>query len=462
MAAGDIAVYREATGGDVITHASNPGPNFDHDFDTTVREDGIYSKSGSVITLGEAGHYLAFANSRYRIDPAGGGRHELSNRLVLEGAETDNGWSQAYTRDASGANDNAAFSAAILDAALDDTLVFRVNQTGGTFGGALTREANAAGLQLLKLDDSWSYCRLSKSTNQSAPTSATFGNAVTWNVQDELDTADFSHTSGSATITLDTIGHYLILCNVHFQTTGGGDRHEWNIRLALEGTEIEGTRGEAYARENTCDNGTAVIGIVIETTAVDQDLVVETNRTSGASGDSVILAGQTAISIAKLEDSANYIRLEDSGSDSLNPASETAFGWDTELEVDAASWIHPVTDSRMEVDTDGDFLFLGCMWSDLSATRAVPWRRWRLNDTTTYQYGSVAGYGRNSGANNVGGLCGLMANDLSDGDFIELTGTAIATNTGSTAADFKGIQGVDIASLFPAAAARNRLHVISG
>ncbi|MDA7649469.1 hypothetical protein N8580_03945 [Akkermansiaceae bacterium] len=63
---GEVAIYTEATGTDVLTTA-----DFIHDFDTNDREDsGSFTRSGADITLNRPGHYLAIYNTRFDSDAA--------------------------------------------------------------------------------------------------------------------------------------------------------------------------------------------------------------------------------------------------------------------------------------------------------------------------------------------------------------------------------------------------------
>ena len=94
--AGEIAIYTEATGTDVLTTA-----DLIHDFDTNDREDaGIFTRSGADITLNRAGHYLAIYNSQFNGAPQAGTeeRVEIQSYLTLAGAAQPTGWSQGFIR----------------------------------------------------------------------------------------------------------------------------------------------------------------------------------------------------------------------------------------------------------------------------------------------------------------------------------------------------------------------------
>ena len=95
---GDIAIFRETTGGDDV-----PTTDFAHDFDTPVRADGVYSLNGggnTDIRL-SAGHHLVLYSSRF--DSSGGSnRSEVQSQLTLDGSALPVGWSQGYIRRTSG------------------------------------------------------------------------------------------------------------------------------------------------------------------------------------------------------------------------------------------------------------------------------------------------------------------------------------------------------------------------
>ena len=188
---GDIAIYREAVGTDSITTA-----NFDHDWDTTVTESSTsfnLNVDNTQIEL-QSGHYAVMYGTR--LDSTGGvKRSEFQTQLQLNGASLPIGWSQGFMSRTSGANEVITAGGGIIDVATDDhALVLRTFRTDVNSKALAQRAAGASGISLLKLDDTWDYLRLSRSTTQTGPTGATWVD-VQYNRQDEYDTGAFTHST---------------------------------------------------------------------------------------------------------------------------------------------------------------------------------------------------------------------------------------------------------------------------
>jgi hypothetical protein len=180
---------------------------------------------------------------------------------------------------------------------------------------------------------------------------------------------------------------------------------------------------------------------------------VEVNRGDGTQAWTINHDGEatpstvsrTAITIVKLPNSADYIRLDDSGTDDMNPSSLTAMGWNTENEKDT-SFTH--TDNQIQVNEDDDYLFFTTLYADAAGVTRPVWNQtWRINGSGNTYYGQTGNYNRNSGANDTGNWSGIIFPDLVDTDYIEVVTRANGA-TGVVAADRKGVQGVRISSLF--------------
>ena len=443
---GDIAIFTEAGGADVITTSV-----FDHDWDTTVRTSAPYTlDSNGGVVLGEGGHYLVMYNSRF--DDQNGGnsgsqRVEIQSQLNLAGGDLPVGWSQGYIRGDSGQFETVTAGGGIIDANASDVLTLRSFRTDSTTAANRTieREPGAAGIQLIKLDDGWDYLRLSRGTNQTGPTNETFID-VTYDSQDELDAGSFGHVGGSGDITLKTAGHYLVLANTYFRNTGTS-RTNLVQRLTLDGALVDGSFTNVYERgSQSTQDGAASIGMIIETTAADQILNVEAAKDDGTNTTN-ILAGRTAVTIVKLPDEGDYIRLTDGSSQDLNPAATTALTWDTQVELDADGFSRAGSEITAE-ETD-DYLFLTAFGDQAGGEtgRAYPWQRWRDGSGTLYDYGQGGMFHRNSGGSHwAGGWSGLLIG-LDDGNSVEVVTEAIGAGGGVTA-EHMGLQGVRIGSLF--------------
>ena len=448
---GDVAIYREATAGDAVTTAV-----YTNDWDTTVREDSssFNLDSGSNIEL-KAGRYLVMYGIRWDAT-SGTLRSVIHSKLNLDGADLSIGWSQGYIRRTNSADQAYNSGGGIINVASDDdVLLLQSFRTDANGGAGVGRVAQSSGIMLLKLDDEWDYLRLGKSAQQAVAT--TDWEEVTYNVQDEVDTGSFGHTSGSSDITLKTAGHYLVIANTYFGTTDtASDRTSFQHRLTLDTVEIEGTRTTVYIRGNTDSNeiyeGAASLGTIIETSSANQVLNVEFDREDGTNAYSVnrddagSTVQRTGLTIVKLPDDADYIRLEDSGTDNLNPTALTDYGWDTEQERDAASFSH--SDSEIEVEVDGDYLFMTANHADAASLARTVWTQgWRINNGSMLPYGRSGNYNRDSGADDTGNWSGIILDDLSANDKVETPGVAIGA-TGTAANDFKGLQAVRIDTMF--------------
>ena len=454
-ASGDIAIYREATAGDTITTA-----NFDHSWDTTVREDSIYSTTtASSIALNEEGHYLVMYGSRFDQTFVSTSRTQVQTHLVLDGSPLPAGWSTGYSR-AQSATDLEQFTSggAIISASSSDVLLLRSFRTDGTTGITMTRAANTTGIHLLKLNDDLDYIRLRKSGTQTGPNSATLV-AVTYDTQDELDTGSFTHSTSTnpENITLKTAGHYLVMANTYgsYVSTARTMVHQ---RLTLDGSDIDGTITTTYFRGSNNGNnileGAVSTGVIIETTDADQVLNVELNRPSGTEAwtinqdQAAATVDRTAITIVKLPDSADYIRLDDTGTDAMNPTALTPLGWDTEDEKDTAAFTHSTsTDpSRIEVEVTDDYLFLSTLYCAACGVARGVWNQgWTIDDGPLISYGQTGNFDRNSGVVNSGNWSGIIFDNLAANSYIQVEAQALG-NTGAIGADVKGVQGVRLGS----------------
>lgn len=441
---GEIAIYREATGTDALTTA-----NFDHDWDTTVRENtDVYAlnANGYDIELA-AGHYLVQYSARFD-DPGNDGnqRSEVQSHLVVNGSDADIGWSQGFTRRQDNDYELITSGGGIIEVASDgDTISLRSFRTDAE-SDTLQREPDTAGIQLLRLNSDWDYLRLSKSANASI-SSTTFTD-VTYDQQDEQDSDSFSHSGGD--ITLKTAGHYLVYANTYFQFSSQttDNRSAYEQQLTLAGSLIEGSKTTVYLRGNAdsdsaCD-GSAAIGTIIETTNANQTLNVEVRKEFSGAEDADILAGRTAVTIVKLPDDGDYIRLDDSGTDAFNPSSG-GMGWDTELELDAGGFTH--SDSQVGAAVDDDYLFFTALYDDDDGNQRIKWwQQWRVNGTDTKKWGSTGRYSRNNENQANGNYSGIIL-DLTSGDYVEVISSQLG-NGGTMQAVEKGLQGVRIGSIF--------------
>lgn len=463
-AAGDFAIYRETIGLENI-----PVGSTDLAWDTNVSTSGTITKQvGNIdFAANETGHYLMM----YSVPTAsssGSNRSEIQSWIRLN--NTTNlayGRGQAYIRRANSNFEGYNQGAAILDLNATDTVRVQMGRTDSN-SATVQRRANKAGVMFLKLDDTWNYLRSRPSSNQSFDTT-TFTD-VNWGIDDELDAGGFSRTG--ADITLQEAGHYLVTFNIDATHSSGWVRVNDEARLVLDGTEIDGTRVTTYMRgsNGTNDGVMSYVGI-IETTSPNQILKVQVRRDSSfnTTGHSIV-AADSGITIAKLPDTADYVRLGEIGGGQDLSTTRTNITWDENLEVDATSFAHSnVTNpERIDIQQDGDYLFLHSVYNartdSSNGPREASFLEWQIAGGTPYPYGSSGSYNRasNDGSgitNSSGSAGGIIADGLTSAQAIVLTQINEATNnTASYQADRMAIQGVNIASLFSASSAINQIH----
>ncbi|MFT7302836.1 MAG: hypothetical protein ACI8UZ_001674 [Akkermansiaceae bacterium] len=449
--AGEVAIYSEATGADVITTF-----DFTHDFDTSDREDaGSFTRAGADITLNRDGHYLAIYDSRFNGAPQAGTeeRVEVQSCLNLAGTKLPIGWSQGFIRRQQGHLDAITTGMAVIEATANDVLQLQSFRTDTTTIGSVTRFAGDTAIQLVKLDDvNMSYARLSLAANQTGPAVNGAAVKVVYDTNDELDTG-FSYASGN--LTLADAGKYLVIANTYI--VGYNNRHGFIQELTLDGTAISGTRTNIYLRgSQSTIEGAAAIGTIIETTAANQVLSV-LGELDGGSGVTNFIADRCGLTVVKLPSAAagtsmvdpDFIRLSHSANQNVNATADIIF--DTQSELDA-EFAHSPNSSDITVATGGDYLFLGSFYgADDGAARGLPNLGWAINGTRLNR-GQSGRYTRNTGPPEFGNTLGLVASGLAASDQIKMVTRALAAG-GTNNANPMALQGVRLASLFTSAAA---------
>ncbi|MDB4282466.1 VCBS domain-containing protein [Akkermansiaceae bacterium] len=457
---GEVAIYTEATGTDVLTTA-----DFIHDFDTNDREDsGSFTRSGADITLNRPGHYLAIYNTRFDSDAANANtnnqRVEIQSHLTVAGSTLANGWSQGIIRRQNNQAETITSGIALIEAAASDVLQLHSFRTDTTTVGSASRAANASAIQLIKLDEiNMSYARLSLAANQAGPTNAT-AVKVAYDTTDELD-AGFTHST-PGDLTLVGAGKYLVMANTYLQ--GATNRTSLVQSLTLNGSPISGSTTTAYLRGISTQNnneGAAAIGMIIDATA-GQVLSVEGLQDVGDAGGLAgmnYIGGRCALTVVKLPSLADgtadadpdFLRIRHLANQNVNTATDTALIFDTNDEVDAAGFTHAVSASTVAVQQDGDYLFLGSVYSaDDGTQRGYASQGWSINGAARLAIGQTGRYTRNlQGADQFGNFGGLIASGLTTNDTVEWVSIALG-NTGTNDANPVALQGVRISSLFTA------------
>jgi len=438
---GDFAVYRESTANETITTTAT-----DQTWDTTVTQGSGFTIDGGRVNvdLSLAGHYLVMYNSSFL--EATGRRFETQNWLSLGGSIIPYGQSTGYIRRSGGTNESWQFGAAIIEATAGQDIKVVAQRTDDETATP-NRQANSSGLMVLKLPDTWNFARIREAGGGQVFTSTSF-TAVTWDTNDELDTGSFTHTGDTDQITLVEAGHYMVTANVHLQTTGT-TRTSFQMRLTLDGTEINGTRTTFYPRGSDSNHDHRGVFAGIINVSSNDVLRFEIAKETGS--NATMITSGSGITIAKLPETADYVRLGKTNTQAVD-GTDDPITWNQSLEVDSGSFSH--SSNLVNIDQDGDYLFFSTYYASKPSTvdtRLYPHWEWRKTGTK-YQYGSSGKYNRGNGSLICGNSLGIIASGLLDTDNIDVVNTDEGTGTDATLvfeANRMGLQGVRIASLLP-------------
>jgi len=448
-------VYRDAAWWENITTTPQT-----LSWDTEVSENiAIPAVSGDTnFDLSDGGHYLIM----YSIPVISSGWNDRSEALswlrLDDTTDQVYGRASSYIRRIDGDSDGYHEWAAILDVAAGTDVGVQIQKTD-THNATIQRTPWRSGINILKLDDAWNYARLRLATNQTVTTS---WQDVGISIEDELDTVGFTRAGDD--LTLIDQWHYLVTYNA-WVTTTSGDRTNNELRLTLWWTEIEATRTSLYVRwQQWWNDGVASYVGIIETTAPNQILNLQVQRESTTAwANNLLQTGSTGLTIAKIPDSADYVRIWEAiwGQD-MTTTTNTAITFDTSIEEDTASFDHDdVNREEIGISQDGDYMFLHNVYNDRSGTangpREAPFLEWEL-DGIALEYGTSWSYNRqsndgnpNSVMNSSSSSAGIIIPNLTSANRVELVETNEAANGSAVYSEERiWVQWVNLDTLFTA------------
>lgn len=448
-AEGDFAIYREATGLELITTALAT-----HAWDTTVTQGTGFSMNGAstTVTLSDVGHYLVMYNLGVEAN-TGTKLNEIQSLIDVNGTNSVYGRSSCTVTRSNGQNACWMNGAAIIETTASNQTVSVESQLSDTSGASIRRRAGESGLMLLRLDELFTYARYREAGGGQTFNATGFATVLLDN-NDEQDTG-FSRTNGD--ITLSEAGHYLVTMNVAFTSATNKNRNV-QTRLTLNGYELPGTRVTAFMEgTNSAVDGTASWMGIIEATTTNQVLRIEGACEGDSCGSVSNVGGQTGITLAKLPDTAHYIRLNEIGGGQAVDGTNAPVTWDSQDEINSSSFSHSTSSntSRITLAADGDYLFFSNFFASRGVTTGVmsPHWRWRLN-AGVQTYGSFGRllYGDNgpNGTFTSGSAGGFIASNASLNDYFELANTDESTSADASAtfqANRMGVQAVRIDTL---------------
>lgn len=443
------SVHRDAGWWEAITATAQ---TLSWDTAVAINSEILINGANNSFDLSAWGHYLVMYSIPVQ-STSWFNRSEIQSWLELNSSTAiPYSYSSAYIRRVDGDFEWYLEGSAVIEAAAGDDIDVKI-QRSNTNTSWVSRSANRSGINILKLDDSWDYARLRPASAQGITTS---WENVNVSVSDELDTAWYSLSWNDVTLT--QTGKYLVSYNVWAITTGS-DRTNNEVRLILDGAEIDATRSTAYVRaQEGSFTGISSFVWIIETSSINQVLNLQIRRESTLAGTTNnTIPSKSWLTITKLPDSADYVRVWESGGgqDISNIASALSF--DTTIEQGSSLQHDAVVNSQIQVQSAGDFLMLHSIYNTRTGTsnlsRENPYLRWRVgwNDVG---YGTSWSYNRHS--NDADGITSSSASSawvilswVWAGDIIELIQQNEASNGEAVyEAERMGIQWVNLLSLF--------------
>jgi hypothetical protein len=172
-------------------------------------------------------------------------------------------------------------------------------------------------------------------------------------------------------------------------------------------------------------------------------------------GGSLSTQSEGHLIAVKLPSTIEAISVHDStGGDSFDTTG-TNLGYDTQNFIDTDTFTHSTSTNPhlIEVDVDGDYLFLGSIlgYRSSGTKRYANIFEW-VKSATVYKYGSFGTYSRGSDALTTGCAGGTVIPNLVDGNSIYLQMLKESTQTADppdTVADGVGVSGFLLSSLAP-------------
>jgi hypothetical protein len=453
---GKIAMYRAAAASETITTSV-----FKNTWDTTVRQDNIYSLSTNTDVLLSTGYYAIMYGVRFDRTNTNNNASAAQSGLVMSSSTLSIGWATADMRSNGGSFKGYTSGGGIVKVTTDNTPLYVESfRTDSNAAAPVTRAGGTSGIQVLRLDSTWNYARLSRATKQTGPTSANW-TTVNYDREDEIDTRVYSHTTGSGLLTLKDAGHYLVFANTYGSITSTANSDsQVDGKLTLNGYDLPGSFTTMHFRANTNDHtreGAVSLGMIIQATTTNEILKVQLKRSVGTASWTIdsdqngTYVDRTGLTVVKIPE-ADFIRLTNSTSTIINPAVITPLSYNTEDEKDTASFAHAnATSTRVTVLTAGDYLFFNSNYAAPGTSANTEWYQiWRKNGASGWdQWGQAIGF-NDTAVSDVGAYSAHIFPSLVANDFVESLVAGTSTTLGTIGDTSQELEGLRIGSLVEA------------
>ena len=419
MSAGDIYIRKNVNDTSAVPNAGSG--NEDSGWDTVV------SNTGNIVTYTDpyfqldTGLYLIMYSERfYTSDTTLNERIEIQGEIHVNGTGVVGGYGSDYIRKTSGQQDCIVSGYMFLQVTSDNTDVFiRFYRTDNSTTGTVNRVPGYGGVNIVEMDDTnHNFCFVS--TSSSEATSGTTERTLALNTSDKVDSG-FSLSSNQ--ITVSNAGRYLVTYSMDISMTATVRE---NVRAWLRknsSTKITGTQSHSYLRgvDGNQDSALTWIGI-IDLSAND---VIDV-RWDCPSSQTITCASGAKLQMWQIPSAGDTCIVEATTGD-YNTTDETEFEWDTNPQIDTASFTHTAGNSNVDVDQRDNVLTFATFsqTTDSTPQRAYPLIRIKKGNTTL-DYNSGGAYQRNSGTYGVAVTVAGIVTETVTNESINITTVATA------------------------------------
>lgn len=271
-----------------------------------------FTATSSNITLsgGDGKHFLVTANVHLFMDATSNTRQNYEMRLTLDGAEIPGTRVTAYPR--GNPNSNGIYNATLVytgiiakDAAGDQLL--NVEYRRESSGSATTYiVGDRTALSIVALPDTAEFIRLTDDSG--SQTTSLSRTAMNWNVQEEVDSTAFSHstTTNSSRIEIDAADDFLFFSTVYSTTTTSGqERQPHRIDWRKNGSSlVQYGIHDGYNRASQAFSAGSSGGVILDGLGtLDYVEITHIDETSDAPVDATFGNSLIAIQGVRLADS---------------------------------------------------------------------------------------------------------------------------------------------------------------
>jgi len=437
MPAGDVALYREVTGG---TTVSSTGAALT--FDATDAENrSSFVLSGSDVTVQEACRVLVLGGTRLKKVSAGAetGLIRIEHDPATGTFGVDHGgWGYGFWSDVNSVDKAPLAVAGMLDCVVGSKI--RLNAL--SLGADITEDAASSFLQLYRLSPDAPVIKASRTSNINGI--GTTYTAVPWDAEQIKDASFWSHSTSTNPENITWLGsatRALLICAVTITNPSTlAARMEGGIHVLKNGTALDFTQVTQFIQGSNGDSFATCRLVIPVDLATNDVLKVEVKVFLRETGSHTMRVQQNraGIVLIALPPAVEWLRVRNASNQGAN-SSSVDFPCDTEDEEDAP-FTHSGSSSEFTIARDRRFVLgygLNIDRTSGSTGDDINWegyfRKNNATDLATRGYGSFSEGAVSAQDYKDSTLCGAVIVQVASGDIFELRIDKIGAGTDASA-----------------------------